>query len=722
MAKDIVLGIRIKADGSAEVRRELNGISNELNKSEKSAGGANRQFAAMASMLKRLASAYISFDLAKNLVKTVEQVQNMEVLLKGLTNGAQDYADVENYLSKLSQRHHKDNLVLADSFSRLLAIEQAGLITRKQSQSLLEGMSNMQSKTGASSDQMKQSMFGLSQALSTGVVHMEELNQVTEPMPGLLVEIARAAGFTGESAVGDLRAMVEEGKITSDMFGSIMVDALSRYQGAAEASGDTLTAQYADIKNAWTSLAKELKEPINDVLTPILEFAKDQLDGIAQDIREIKALGNSFDAIKANGMRPPGYVKPDKVSASSSDGQAKSAANDSSFKRQIEESEDWYSEIVIDEERKRYQALADANKRFAALAKQQADDAKASTEKLAESGEHMIATLQREIALRGDNSAAAAMEYDVINGSLQDLSEKQKIKLLNLSAEKDAVEQNIKAYQEYDDIIAQGLDLARQQRVDAASLQERLNRKFHTPMLDLNAGIDDVAQARVLGIIDESQAKIEYDKLGKAYNDSFVEPAKAATDGLSAYAEQAARNMQDSFADFLFDPFRDGTEGMLTGFLDTIRRMAAEYASSQLFDLFRSKDQGGGGLGSAIGSGISSFIGGLFHDGGVVGDGGRLTAIPISAAALAPAYHTGGIAGLGPDEMFAKLRIGEEVLTRDDPRHRWNNPPQQTPDAQSGNVTVINHFTLNQPADRRTQDQIATLAGNSIKRAMQRNG
>jgi tape measure domain-containing protein len=722
MAKDIVLGIRIKADGSAEVRRELNGISNELNKSEKSAGGANRQFAAMASMLKRLASAYISFDLAKNLVKTVEQVQNMEVLLKGLTNGAQDYADVENYLSKLSQRHHKDNLVLADSFSRLLAIEQAGIITRKQSQSLLEGMSNMQSKTGASSDQMKQSMFGLSQALSTGVVHMEELNQVTEPMPGLLVEIARAAGFTGESAVGDLRAMVEEGKITSDMFGNIMVDALNRYQGAAEASGETLTAQYADIKNAWTSLAKELKEPINDVLTPILEFAKDQLDGIAQDIREIKALGNSFDAIKANGMRPPGYVRPANVSASSSSGQTKSAANDSSFKRQIEESEDWYSEIVIDEERKRYQAFAEDNKRFAALAKQQADDAKASAEKLAESGEHMIATLQREIALRGDNSAAAAMEYDVINGSLQDLSEKQKIKLLNLSAEKDAIEQNIKVYQEYDDIIAQGLDIARQQRADAASLQERLNRKFHTPMLDLNAGIDDVAQARALGIIDESQAKLEYDKLGKAYNDSFIEPAKAATEGLSAYAEQAARNMQDSFADFLFDPFRDGTEGMLTGFLDTIRRMAAEYASSQLFDLFRSKDQGGGGLGSAIGSGLSSFIGGLFHDGGVVGDGGRSTAIPISAAAFAPAYHTGGIAGLRPDEMFAKLRIGEEVLTRDDPRHRWNNPSQQTPDAQAGNVTVINHFTLNQPADRRTQEQIATLAGNSIKRAMQRNG
>jgi hypothetical protein len=354
--------------------------------------------------------------------------------------------------------------------------------------------------------------------------------------------------------------------------------------------------------------------------------------------------------------------------------------------------------------------------------KAETNKAKESAEKLAESANQMIATLQREIALRGDNSAAAAMEYDVINGSLKDLSEKQKITLLNLAAEKDALQLNIKAWQEYDDIIAQGLDLAKQQRADDAALQERLNQKFNAPLLDLNAGIADVAQAKALGIIDESQAKIEYDKLGKAYNDSFIEPAKMATDDLSAYAEQAARNMQDSFANFLFDPFQEGTDGMLTSFLSTIQRMAAEYASSQIFDLFRSQDQGGAGLGSAIGSGLSSFLGGLFHDGGVVGYSGGTAAIPFPAAAFAPVYHTGGIAGLQPDEMIAKLRIGEEVLTRSDPRHRWNNPPAAGTEAQQANVTVINHFTLNQPADRRTQDQIAAMAGNSIKRALQRNG
>ena len=35
---------------------------------------------------------------------------------------------------------------------------------------------------------------------------------------------------------------------------------------------------------------------------------------------------------------------------------------------------------------------------------------------------------------------------------------------------------------------------------------------------------------------------------------------------MSVFAEQAAKNMQDAFADFLFDPFKDGLGGMVDGF------------------------------------------------------------------------------------------------------------------------------------------------------------
>src|SRR5690606_9883189 len=61
------------------------------------------------------------------------------------------------------------------------------------------------------------------------------------------------------------------------------------------------------------------------------------------------------------------------------------------------------------------------------------------------------------------------------------------------------------------------------------------------------------------------------------------------------------------------------------------------------------------------------------HAGGIVGE----TALPsrlVPAAAFldAPRYHRGGIVGFAPDERPAVLRVGEEVLTPEDPRHRRN--------------------------------------------------
>jgi DNA repair exonuclease SbcCD ATPase subunit len=52
---------------------------------------------------------------------------------------------------------------------------------------------------------------------------------------------------------------------------------------------------------------------------------------------------------------------------------------------------------------------------------------------------------------------------------------------------------------------------------------------------------------------------------------------------LSQISRQAAHSAQDAFADFLFDPFEKGLDGLLKSWIDIIRRMAAEAAAAQLF-------------------------------------------------------------------------------------------------------------------------------------------
>jgi len=107
---------------------------------------------------------------------------------------------------------------------------------------------------------------------------------------------------------------------------------------------------------------------------------------------------------------------------------------------------------------------------------------------------------------------------------------------------------------------------------------------------------------------------------GRITQDEYNEAVKRAQDefektgnSMSVFADQAARNMQSAFADFLFDPFKDGLKGMLLGFADTLRRMVAEAAAAKIFEAIG----GAGGLGGFF----ASFFGGGRASGGPVSPG-----------------------------------------------------------------------------------------------------
>lgn len=68
---------------------------------------------------------------------------------------------------------------------------------------------------------------------------------------------------------------------------------------------------------------------------------------------------------------------------------------------------------------------------------------------------------------------------------------------------------------------------------------------------------------------------------------------KQPLDGLNVFAEQAARNIQNAFANFLFDPFSEGLKGMLKGFVDLLRRMIAELLAQTLLLAFLDYLSGG---------------------------------------------------------------------------------------------------------------------------------
>lgn len=100
--------------------------------------------------------------------------------------------------------------------------------------------------------------------------------------------------------------------------------------------------------------------------------------------------------------------------------------------------------------------------------------------------------------------------------------------------------------------------------------------------------------------------------------------------------------------------------------------LVAQNLGQQLADSLIPKG-GTGGLFKSFGSFILDSFGTFtLHSGGVVGVDGAARTAPLSAFLGAPRYHSGGIAGLRPNEVPAILEAGEEVLRADSPRHRNN--------------------------------------------------
>ena len=134
-------------------------------------------------------------------------------------------------------------------------------------------------------------------------------------------------------------------------------------------------------------------------------------------------------------------------------------------------------------------------------------------------------------------------------------------------------------------------------------------------------GADEQAKIRNLAITQD--AVDDYEAIyGKGF-DTIVDKTKTSTDLMTEYGIQAARNMQSSFADFLFDPFEDGLGGMAKSFAKTLQRMAAEAAAAQIFKSIGGWASGYTGAGSSWINMIGGLIAGGKADGGYTGPGGK---------------------------------------------------------------------------------------------------
>lgn len=279
----------------------------------------------------------------------------------------------------------------------------------------------------------------------------------------------------------------------------------------------------------------------------------------------------------------------------------------------------------------------------------------------------------------------AVQNYKSMLGQLYDLEDKKRQQLLleKALADQQAIQQELQQQ------IATAADAGDNTRV--SSLQEQLTRVNGS----LLQAIGNILEFWRTQSGPEAEAAIlKWEGIEEAIKTAGQKAIVTGTQ-IDQMLAQGGANAFDQFAESLaeganvFDSLRDA---FLQFAADFLRQIAQMIAQQLLLNALGASN----GKASGTGSAISGFLNGLFgskHTGGLVGHGGGFKTAAIAAFAGATRYHSGGIAGLAPNEVPAILLRNEEVLTEDDPRHRANGGLGAS---GKGSVKVINVFD---PAD-----------------------
>ncbi len=169
----------------------------------------------------------------------------------------------------------------------------------------------------------------------------------------------------------------------------------------------------------------------------------------------------------------------------------------------------------------------------------------------------------------------------------------------------------------------------------------------------------------------ELNEALEAQEAARRFQEEAFAPIKsfAEQNPIAEFAELGISALDDlagAFADFLTTgeaDFKAFAQSLKRELIELLIKQAMVAGLNALIGLAT------GGASTGILT-AAKAVGSVLHSGGIVGQGGTPRSAPAALWAKAPRYHSGGV--IGGDERAAILQVGEEVLTKSDPRHRRN--------------------------------------------------
>ncbi|CAB3653522.1 hypothetical protein LMG26685_02878 [Achromobacter mucicolens] len=239
------------------------------------------------------------------------------------------------------------------------------------------------------------------------------------------------------------------------------------------------------------------------------------------------------------------------------------------------------------------------------------------TKEKVDQGQKLIDQMNQRIALIGKETEYEKLLEQVRIGSVTFKTQAQQDEALASAQTLDFINEQTKAYEE-----SQKQAAALSKVLDELYPDQAATNDYLSKLALLTEGLNN-------GTLSAEQYYEAVDKLEEKFNET--------TDGMTEFAVQAARNIQDALGDTLEDLLSGNFDNIGSKFADMILKMAANAAAANLATALFGDFGKSGNIGGLIGTAIAGFIG---VPGG--GSGPAPTAAQVGAAGDGLMFFDGG--------------------------------------------------------------------------------
>lgn len=708
MTETASLVIKVDSSGAKSASADLDRLTDASGKAERATDGLSRAWRTAAGVLSAAAVARVT----RAYLDAADAAANMSARLRLATKSQEEFTAAHRATFRIAQSAGTELEGVVNLYGRLAQSSAQLGLSQAQVAQLTETVTQAFIVSGATSQEAAGGIRQLTQALAGGTLRAEEFNSIIESSPRIVQALADHFGVS----FGEVRRLVNDGKISSEQFAAAMLNASDKIGAEFRQMPLTVSRATQEVRNALMQLVGDTENTsgaTRDLASAIADLARtleseelkqgfaSTVGGINQIIQATLSASGYLDRLRGvlAGLELQGNAAFQSLNPMNWTPSNLRRLEDQ-YRRGAAYAENGWS--AMQPSATVGVPIPDGMRSGPRGRRTRATEAEVAA--TASYGKTISADLQREI----DKIREQAAAYGLSRLELAKLNQEKALSAAKNDAEREAIRnaygELIKAI-EADEKATAGKKAATEAAEKQKRAIEELARAYDGYLDRLNRGIAlhgqntelarlnyEIQYGALKGISEEQAAilreaaqwrdwqeemadieKVWAQTAQEAIDASIARMAKA-TDEMSEFARQAARNMQSSFADFLFDPFKDGVSGMVRGFADALRRMAAEAAAAKIFEAI-------GAWGKAN-AGAGGFVGTLAKFAGMFAGGGRAAGGPVMAG---QAYLVGEG---GKPELFVPGQSGRVM-------------PVQGAAAGGGNVQVqVNNYTGGQVRTR----------------------